>query len=221
MKINLCSHFLYLSLLFIAMTAAVGCNESPSLSAKEIERKLDYWVDEGKAIKDTAQLMKYVDSLVSLPEIPNKGYYNAAYVYRRFKDYDKALHYSAKYIPYDASTRYSYRALRYECFRNQKNADSALVYAKGLIELNGDTSAALFAMAQVAIECELWPLTIEICDSALALNEIVTQQYKLAFYQHKAISLERLGRIKESCECCKQFVPEYWETLKDNMCKEY
>jgi tetratricopeptide (TPR) repeat protein len=221
MNDNLNSQRLFLIFLAMALAAVVRCNERHTLNAKEIEKKLEYWVDESKSIKDTTQLIKYVDSLVGLPKIESHGFYKAACIFLRLEDFEKALHYSTKYIPYDATTRYSYSALRYECFRNLKNVDSSFVYAKGLIELNGDTSVALFAMTQVAIECELWPLTLELCDSALALNEFVTQQDKLAFYQKKAISLERLGRIKESCECCKQFVPDYWETLKDNMCKEY
>lgn len=108
----------------------------------------------------------------------------------------------------------------FECYRQLKQVDSALVYAEKMMAFNHDTCYAIFNKAQVANESELWYDVLDYCEEGLQYEKSKSKLRKQLFHEYKCHAFASLGRIDEACDCAEKFIPEYWETMKDSVCNE-
>jgi tetratricopeptide (TPR) repeat protein len=167
---------------------------------------------------DIAQTTSQLDSLGLLPCSNFETYNLISNKFLQLENWERAVYWGKKSIQLGGSQTSSNYRLVSEGFRFQGQTDSAMYYANKVTEVcninpsNCDETFNQYMIGLIAFEAEMYTTSFEYFEKSLSMYEYSPSRTldKHVLHQYICLNLERLGRIEESCEYAKRFVPEYY-----------
>jgi tetratricopeptide (TPR) repeat protein len=190
----------------------IGCENEYCSLRKVNESVLDLKTSE------ISQMTIQLDSLGLLPCSNFETYNLISNKFLQLENWERAVYWGKKSIQSGGDQNSSNYRYVSEGLRFQGQTDSALYYAIKVTEVchnnqsNCDEAFNQYMIGLIAFEAEMYTTSFEYFENSLSIYEHSPSRIleKQILHQYICLNLERLGRIEESCQYAKRFVPEYY-----------